>query len=897
MNRLRGLLARIAGLFGRSRHDADLAAEIESHLQFHTDDNIRRGMSPDQARRRALVQLGGVEQTKEVYRDQQGLPRLDSFVQDVRFGLRTMRKNPGFTAVAILTLALGIGTNASIFGLVDAALLHGLPFRAPEQLVYVWTTDTSGDLRTPSLTQYSVFQKYSRSFETVAGVGWGATFYRDEPTSPSLRGLLVSPSWLPTLGVEPMLGRNFSGAEQTVGQDAVVILSYDYWRTHFHSDQNVMGTKIVLNRRPLTIVGVLPQSLGTYYGNVDVFAPLVAETYAADTAARTTGQPRIEIVARLKPSVGLDQARSEATAIAEGLRDGATHEDRSGRFQIEPLLESLRHPGPTMENARRGLEIMAGASCLVLLISCVNVASLLVARGIKRRREIAVRSALGCSRGRLVRQLLTECALLFLCGGIVGLCSARWSQDIIASAVSGIVAAPLYLSVNATVVAAGLAISLVTALLFGIVPAASATRADISGNLKDASATSSSGMRGKRLQSLLVISQIALGMVLLVSFGLLFRSLLSVESAPLGFEPQNLLTSTVSLPLPRYPDAREREDLMRAALERARSMPGVESVGATDNLPMDGADSAQMKLETSSSTTPAQQETWFLSVSPSYFSTLKTPMLMGRSFQGTDQWESEKVAIVNRTFAETYFPGASPIGRHVAFADSPQDSREIIGVVSDFRQRNPEEDARPLVYLPIDQTLPGTWSLVIRVRAAGAGSVASRFADWLRPIDPQLYWQVTDLPAKIQNSESLNLRRPILTLVACFGALALVLVVIGVFGVTSYSVAERTREIGIRVALGAARSRIAILVLRESLFVALAGLAVGAFSAFLLTRFFPTGPIGWSGSGILLYRVSRTDAIAYAFAAGVLVVVVLFASWLPARRAARVDPMIALRHE
>jgi predicted permease len=898
MNTLRGFWKRILGVFNNRHRDADLAAELDSHLQFHIDDNLRAGMSPEEARRQALIKLGGLDQTKESYRDRRGLPSLDSLLQDIRFALRMLRKSPGFAFVAILTLAVGIGANAAVFGLVDAALLHSLPFRESKQLVYIWTTDTSADVRTPSPAQYLALQKYSRSFESIAGVGWGGNFYTGQPLGESLRGIAASASLLPTLGIDPVLGRNFSDDEQTPGRDAVVILSYDYWRTHFRADRNVIGSKMILNRRPTTIVGVLPQSLGAYYGRIDIFVPLVVETYSTEASLGANGQARIEIVARIKPNISLAQARSETSAIAEGLRGGNSPADRSGRFQIDTLMESLQHPGPTMQNAQLGLKMMAGASLLVLLISCVNVATLLVARGIKRKREVAVRTALGCSRWRLIQQLLTECALLFLCGGAVGLFGARWSEDIIASAVSGIVSTPLYLNVNATVVAVGLAVSLMSALLFGLIPALSASGENLIGSLKDATAKSTAGGRNRRLQSFLVMAQIALGMVLLVSFGLLFRSLLHVESASLGFDPRNVLTSTVTLPLSRYPDPRSREILISAAIDRLGSMPGVESVGATDSLPMDGADSAQMRLETTSSATSIEQETWFLSVSPSYFSTLKIPMLMGRPFQETDRQGSSKVAIVNRTFAETYFPGTTAIGHHVAFADSPQDLQEIVGVVSDFRQRNPEEDARPLVYLPIDQTLPGHWSLVARIRSSSeVGSITSRFADWLQPVDPQLYWQVGSLRLNIQNSESLTLRRPILNLVASFGALALMLVIIGVFGVASYSVAERTREIGIRVALGASRARIAMLVLGESLLVTLAGLIVGGLCALGLMRFFPTGPIGWSGSGIFLFGVSRTDTITYTLAAMVLVIVVLSASWLPARRATRVDPVTAMRCE
>jgi predicted permease len=387
-------------------------------------------------------------------------------------------------------------------------------------------------------------------------------------------------------------------------------------------------------------------------------------------------------------------------------------------------------------------------------------------------------------------------------------------------------------------------------------------------------------------------------MVLLVGFGLLLRSFLHVETSRLGYDPRNVLTATIRLPFTRYTAPSDRARLVREAVERMRLMPGVESVGVANSLPMEGAESDQFRIEgPSPDAKPIEGHIYFVSVSPDYFSTLKVAMLAGRPFRETDSQESSPVAIINQTFAKQYFPGVNPIGYHLAFADSPA-WREIVGVVADFRQRNPEEDLRPLAYFPAAQMLPGRWSMAIRVRAPSEMvNVAARISNWLQPVDPQLYWELGSMQAQIQDSESLTLRRPMIALFASFGGLALILVIVGVFGVTSYSVAERTREIGIRTVLGAARLEIAGLVFRESLKVAFAGLAVGTFCASAVTRFFPMEGIGWSGSGIFLYGVSRTDSLTYGLAAALLTGVVLAASWVPARRAMRVDPMDALRHE
>jgi len=886
-------------LFARRRRFMELSEELQQHLEEKIEELVGGGMSREDARHAARREFGNVTLAEQDGRDVWRWGLFESLAADIRFGARSFRKSPGFTAVAILTIALGIGVNAAIFGLLDSALLSDMPFHEPERLVHVWTTDAGGELHSPLPKQYLALRQNSQTFESIAAAGWTDNFYgSDESKYQDLSGQAVTATWLPTLNVQLLLGRNFLEEEQTRGRDAVVILSYGCWRSRFHADQQILGKQIYLNRRRVMIVGVLPRSLGFYSDDAELLTPLVMESYETNGVLRVEGSPRVRIVARLKPGTSLAQARLETEAIAAGLHFWSAT-DRSGHLVVEDFSEMFRHPGPTMQNEMRGLWMMGAAAGVVLLIACANVASLLLARGMKRQREVALRSALGCSRGRLIRQFLTENALLFVCGGSVGMVAARWSQDLISKAAAGMVSNVRYLEVTARVFAVGLGISFLSALLFGIIPALQATRVDVNERLKDATPTTVSGARSRQARNYLMGLQVAFGMVLLVSFGLLFRSLLRVESGPLGYDPHNMLTATANLPASRSANPRELSRLMHAVVQRIRALPGVDSAGMVTSLPMEGADSAQLKIEMPAHKSPVEEEVWFLSVSPEYFPSLKVAMLAGRLFEDTDTSESPPVVIVNQTFANIYFSGANPIGYHIALPDMPATRREIVGVVSDFRQRNPEEDRRPLAYFPLTQARPAMrLSLAIRVHSeAEMSGVAARLGSWLRPLDPQLYWQAGSMQQQIYDSESLTIRRPIVVLLACFGGLAIFLAIVGVFGVTSYSAAERTREIGVRVVLGAARAEIAGLLLREALGVSAAGLAIGAAGAVALSSFFPTRGIGWSGSGIYLYGVSRTDPLTYLLAAAVLISVVLAASWIPARRAMRVDPMVALRYE
>jgi predicted permease len=891
----RAWFLRLLSLFGKGPRDRELSEELESHLQMHIDDNLRAGMNLEEARRVALIKLGGLEQTKESVRDRRGLPWLETLLQDVRFGLRMLRKNPGFTAVAVFTLALGTGTNSAIFSLVDSSFLRALPFSKPAQLVRIWTTEADGEIHTPSPTEYLALRKNAQSFDEITGLGWADYFYgSDQSGWQNISGYRISSNWLTTLGIQPYLGRNFVTEEQEAGRDNVAILSFQCWRNRFNADPHIVGRRLALNRRDFTVVGVLPETLGRYY-DADIFAPLVLSSYSV---TRGRDKARVQIVARLKPGVTLGQARSEISVIAQQLSVSRPPTDPSGHLTVQEFTDDFQNLGPTARNAQRGLWMMFAGAGLVLLIASANVCSLLLGRALKRRKEIAVRATLGCSRPRMIRQLLTECALLFLFGGAFGVLVARWSEDLLMKAIAGLSPSGAYVNINARVFLFSLGVSFLCALVFGLAPALHATRIDLNDSLKDAAPAAVSGFRSRQSRNLLVVSQIALGMVLLVGFGLLLRSFLYVESVPMGYDPANVLTASVALSTPRYEEPSARLHFLREAVERVRLMPGVTSEGMTESLPLDGAHSGSLILENhAAGVNEGAGETRRLSVDSEFFSTMKFAMLAGRTFNDNDSINSAAVAIVNQTFTNQFFPNESPLGHRFAFTDSPLTWREIVGVVSNVRQRNLDEDSQPIAYLPLAQTLPRDLHLALRVRASADMAAVSRdLSNWLRPLDQDLFWEQSTMLQRVHDSESVSLRRPVVTLLALFVGLALLLALVGIFGVTSFSVTERTREIGIRMALGATRSEVAGFVLKETLFLTVVGLASGALAALVLTQLLPTGPLGWSGSGISLYGVSRTDILTYSCSGTLLGFAALAASYIPTLRATRVDPMIALRH-
>jgi predicted permease len=819
---------------------------------------------------------------------------MNTVVQGLRCGLRMLRKSPGFTAVAVLTLALGIGANTAIFCVVNTVLLKSssLPYDDPDRLVWV----ASGDLRNGfgdvvSLSDFKDWKTRNHVFERMAAFeGAWFTLAGDEPQR--LHGDLISADWLPTLGVHPMMGRNFEPSEEQTGRDGVVILSNDCWLNRFNADANILGKRLTLNDRSYAVIGVLPPVFK--FEDREIFAPLVPGSAAGDHIENSMNY---HAFARLRSAVTLQQAQSEMAGIARQLELQFPATNKGRLVKLVTVKDAATELQPTPRRMHQTLWIMFGAVGLVMLVACANVSGLLLARGVTRQREFAVRTALGSTRGRVIRQLLTETALLFVGGGMAGLVLAFWSRDLLAKTMASYLDnTPITLDLRVFVF--GLLAALVAGVAFGLAPARQAARVNLNDALKDSPQTTA-GTHRTRVHNGLVITEMALALVLLISFGLLFRSFLKVEAVSPGFDPANVVTISAGLDPAEYSVPAARVTLVREILEKVTKLPAVQSAAITDSLPLEGADGMVFAIEGRAAAAGQQSRLRTVAVTPGLFGTLRIPLLEGRRFSERDAATSPPVVVINQTFARSFFPGENPLGKRLTMEDSPSVWREIVGVVADVRQRNLDEDSAPIAYRPWNQAPQTNLSLAVRLASfSDIPGVAAKLHSELHTVDKSQVWEPAEtMDRLIYESESVSLRRPIVRLLGAFGILAALVAAVGLYGVMSYSVTQRTREIGVRVALGADRSTILTLVFQQTALLATAGVGLGIAASLILTRLLPTGPIGWTGAAIHLYGVSRTDLLTYAGFSFLLVSVALLASYVPARRATKVDPMVALRYE
>jgi predicted permease len=799
-----------------------------------------------------------------------------AFVQDFRYALRLTVKQPGVTAIAVLTLALGIGANTAIFSAVDTILLRRLPYPEPEQLVMVWEKRLSeGALKNVvAPADFVDWARMNGAFEAMAAFTTTSADLTGTGEPVRLVVGVVSPPFFDILGTPPVLGRSFRPEETRVGQHRVVILSHGLWERRFGSDPSIIGQKIVLNAIPHEVIGVLPRAFEFSDSSLELWAPIPLEGVSQPLSRH---QHQLEVYARLKDGVSLERARAEMDRVGSELSMTYPESNRTHGAHVVPLRDELTGP------VRSGLLLLLGAVAFVLLIACVNVANLLLARAASRRRELAVRAALGAGGGRLAGQALTESLVLGLLGGLAALVVARWGIQIMrALAPQGLPVVGIdRLGLDARVLLFTLLLSVLTGLLFGLLPAWHLASQDVADTLKDGS-RAAGGVR-RRIRVALVVSEIALASLLLVGAGLALRSVQTLLNEDAGIRTEGVLTTQIPLPNARYNSPDKRRVVIAELEQRFAAIPGVRSVGATGLLPLSGQNSRTgIAIEGREPTPDTPTRAHPRSVTVGYFKTMGMTLVNGRFFTDRDREDAPLVTIVNETLVRQYIPDGSPIGRRLLMGGT-QDWREIVGVVRDVRHWGLDQPVNPEYYMPLRQFVWSAPNFVLAVDGDPA-SVAGAVREQLRAVDPNLPLGRMRPMSEVAAS-SIAARRASMLLLAIFGVLALVLAAAGIYGVMAQLVALRTSEIGVRMTLGARPADVLTLVLREGLLQAVAGLAIGVSAGVLLMRSFQA----------LLFGIGPADPMTLAAVAVILLGTALAACFIPARRAMRVDPIAALR--
>ena len=881
----------------RPRMESEMDAELRFHIDAFAEDLVRGGVSREEAMRRARIQFGGMERVKEEGREARGVRLLDELKQDLRYGARMFRRSPGFTAIAVLTLALGIGANAAIFSVVNAVLLSPLPYANAHRLMLVKEllpniTAEPFNVSGPDITQ---IQKLNHVFEGVGGFGvWTYEFSgRGEPAR--LTADRISSDLFDVLGVQPLLGRAFEPQEEQFGNQ-VVILSYGFWQRQFGGQHNILGQTINLDRKPYTIVGVMPESFvfplpGMIQGvAADLWVPLgLSKEELADFGDNFS----YTVVGKLKPGIQPGQVNADLQLVAQGVLETYKQWSRDansplGDFRLGmvsvPLRDEVTGPLKPM------LLMLLGAVGFVLLIACVNVANLLMMRSVGRQKEIAVRLAIGAGKLRLLRQFLVEGMMLAFTGGGLGLALAVWLKDILAVHMPANIPQFHAIELDWTVLLFSFLIVTLAGLVFSVLPTLWASRTDFNPSLQESSRGNSQGPDHRRLRAAFVIVEVALSVVLLVGAGLLMRSFQRVLNTNPGFRPEHVLTASIDLPpTESYSQNEKVASFYKQLMEKLRQTPGIAAAGASTDLPLLGGWTHAFTVEGYQSPPGPQLNLDNHSVIyGDYLEAMGIPLLRGRGFTEQDGPKSTHVLLVSDSLAKKYWPGQDPLGKRLKWgpAESSDPWLTVVGVVGDVKQGPLETATDAHTYEPYAQ-LGVPLSLRVAVRGQGdPAGLATEVRDAVRDLDPQLaLGSVRTMDEVI--SRSTSSRRFSLVLVGSFAALALTLAAIGIYAVLAYTVARRTHEIGVRMALGARSSDVLRQVLGQGLRVTAIGIVLGAAGALVLMRFLQS----------LLYEVRPTDPLTFAGVLSVLVIVSATASYLPARRAMRVDPMVALRNE
>jgi len=882
MRRLRSFVLRIGSIFRKSRMRQEFEAELDSHVELATQENLRAGMSPEEARRRALVTLGGVEQTKEAMLGQATLPFAESLFQDAKFAVRLLRKSPGFAFAAIGTLALGIGANTAIFSIVNTVLLRPLPYHAAQELVWVADYLPRQQNRVVLESDYYAWQAQNRAFTGIAAYESGDTAtLTGAGEAQRLRAQLATYTFLSVLGVQPTIGRNFSEEEDRPGAQRVAILSDALFRTRFGGNPAIVGQSMELDGDPYTIIGVLPAKFEFLDStSADVLLPYALENHEM---TMQKGMRIVNVVGRLRRGVSAGLAVADLEGINERL-----YRSYPGRFanmfrgyraEVVPLGEHLH--GKT----RPMLLVLLGAVGFVLLIACANIAGLQLARGASRGKELAIRGALGAGKGRVLRQLLTESALLAAVGGISGLLFSVWliralvgisPEDVPHLSLAGLNPQVLLFSVGVT----GLA-----GMLFGVVPAIAAVRPQLVESLKESGSHPGGTRVRNRLQKMLVVAQLAAALVLLTGSALLLKSLYRLSSVSLGFDAERVFTAKISLPPNLYVSDRQQGAFFRELVDRCGALPGVTSAAAASILPLQGSgDSTSVELEGQPSPPPGlAPATQIVRVSNGYFRTLRIALQAGEVFDVHNRENRGNLLVVNQTFAKQFFPDQDPVGRRVRIGR--EEWWTIAGVVGDTKQFGLAEPVKATAFISMEKESGPEMTLALRSSEPPEALLpAVRTVVGMMDKNLPLYDVLTMQDLLRQQTASQRFSTAVLS---SFAFLAILLACVGIYGVTAYMVSQRTREFGLRMALGAQPEAIFGIVLRQAAILIVFGMIIGVSCSLAMRKVITS----------MLFEVQAYDRETYVFVAVLLIAVVLGACYWPARRASRVEPMAALRHE
>jgi len=882
MKRVRAWMLRLAGVFSNQQRQREMAEEIESHVEMHTEDNLRSGMNREQARRDAILKLGGVESTKQAYRERNTLPFVETFVQDLRFAIRQHTKNPGFTFTAVLMLALGMGVSVAIFGFVDAALLKPLPYRDPGRLVNVTERVALIPRARLSYLDYLDWKKLNTVFSSMDVFTEDGIALSTSTGTELVAGTRVSDGFFRTLGVTPALGRDFYPGEDSPSAAPVVMLSYSTWQKRFAGRRDVIGQAVTLSEVAATIIGVLPQDFQ--------FAPTGQAEFWTTLRASGSCEGRrschnLDGIARLKDAVTVQAALADATTIARQLELQYPDTNQGQGASVLALSEMI------VGGVRPILLVLLGGAGLLLLIACLNVASLLLVRSESRKREMAVRGALGASRGRLILQFITEGLVLIAGGSLLGLAFAEWAMQLLARLIPADMLAEMpYLQgfgINLHVLAFAGAIALLAAALFSITPALRLVMTEMRDGLAEGG-RGSAGTLWRRFGANLVVVELAIAVVLLAGAGLLGKSFYRMLHIDLGFQPDHLATLQIAAPDSSYSKDDQAVALARQVVTRVSTLPGVTSVALGSVLPVSFNGNTTWIRFPDRPYHGEHNEVNERDVSSEYFTTLKARLLRGRYFTDPEDGSKPGVVVINQMLAKQYFPGQDPIGKKIVHYDlDPKSMREIIGVVDDIKEGPLDSEIWPAVYYPLNQAPNPYFTLVVRTSQAPQ-SLLPTLVSTIHQIDPNVGTSdEATMTQRINDSQTAYLHRSSAWLVGGFASLALLLGAVGLYGVIAYSVSQRTREIGVRMALGAQRGSVYRLILTEAGWLTAGGIAIGLGCSVATATLM----------GKLLFGVHAWDVSTLAAVVAVLAASALLASYVPAHRAASVNPLEALRAE